>query len=501
MPTISDLLAVKELGLELRCGDPATPYAAVRSADAPGDRAWLAGGDLRLTETAYTERRPTPDPLFAEAPAAIAYALTPKRRELPPALLERARERGVALVTVPPTVNLRRVEQAALRLTADAARGSLQAAATLHRFLLAALESPKPERELLDRLHQLTAGTFVAVAPWGDLLARSGPAPWPGLGDPAAQLPAGRYRVAGRPALLLRVEHGGRLLALLVGLDAEPAELPLLETAVALLRIALLERSAEVRRDQAERAALLNAWLAGQEFELLAPRLWRARFDHDGRVLLVVAEAGGRSGAQRRARRGALEALRQAGDEFFADLGVGALSDQREDHCVWACQAPGGAAQLAGLAAALEAAAGVPVRLGASQPQPLAEPPAGAYFQAVLALRTITGESGTATFSDLDPVYWALRQQPPAHLRALRDGLVGAVKEADDDGRLWHTLQRYLAAPGSLGSLADELGIHVNTLRYRLKRIEELIGRPLGQPETIAQLYLADRIDRLLSDR
>ena len=38
----------------------------------------------------------------------------------------------------------------------------------------------------------------------------------------------------------------------------------------------------------------------------------------------------------------------------------------------------------------------------------------------------------------------------------------------------------------------------MNTLRYRLRRIEELVQQPLTRPETVAKLYLALQIDAML---
>jgi DNA-binding PucR family transcriptional regulator len=90
-----------------------------------------------------------------------------------------------------------------------------------------------------------------------------------------------------------------------------------------------------------------------------------------------------------------------------------------------------------------------------------------------------------------------LTQQPEANLRAFRDRLVGSIKEADD-GKLWRTLVAYLGHRDDLRSLAERLHIHVNTLRYRLKRIEALTGRSLQQPETLATLHLAEQVDALL---
>src|SRR5690606_32644905 len=122
---------------------------------------------------------------------------------------------------------------------------------------------------------------------------------------------------------------------------------------------------------------------------------------------------------------------------------------------------------------------------------------ADAYHQAVLAVQAVSGAEGLAWFDQFDPVYWVLKQQPAGNLATMRDRLIGPVKSADD-GKLWRTLSAYLRSPNDLGSLARELHIHVNTLRYRLKRIEALIEAPLDRPETIARLYLAQQIDAML---
>jgi purine catabolism regulator len=46
-------------------------------------------------------------------------------------------------------------------------------------------------------------------------------------------------------------------------------------------------------------------------------------------------------------------------------------------------------------------------------------------------------------------------------------------------------------------SAARAMHIHHNTLRYRLGRVEEALGRPLKDPGTIAVLYIALAEQRL----
>ena len=53
------------------------------------------------------------------------------------------------------------------------------------------------------------------------------------------------------------------------------------------------------------------------------------------------------------------------------------------------------------------------------------------------------------------------------------------------------TLRAWLAAGCATGTAATALVVHVNTVGYRLARIEELIGRDLRRPDTRLELQLA----------
>lgn len=91
-----------------------------------------------------------------------------------------------------------------------------------------------------------------------------------------------------------------------------------------------------------------------------------------------------------------------------------------------------------------------------------------------------------------DVVAELLGRQPPEQLRALRETVLGGLTAGDPHGKLRATLEAYLRGR-DLAGLAEELGVHVNTLRYRLKRVEELLGASLTDPETLAKLWLATR--------
>jgi len=79
--------------------------------------------------------------------------------------------------------------------------------------------------------------------------------------------------------------------------------------------------------------------------------------------------------------------------------------------------------------------------------------------------------------------------------RVLRDQLYGALAAAG--GGLLETLDAFFAAGGVLESVARSLYVHPNTVRYRLKRIDEMTGfAPLNPLNTFA-LRAALTIGRL----
>lgn len=503
-PTLARLLDVAELGLELHHGSPETPYRAVRHLDRGADLPWLAAGDLLIAEAANDGKR-RPDAALERGAAALIYLLDPQRRSVPEALLARCAELNVALLSAPPATPPERVEEAALAVLVQ--KGGLDRLAAVQRYLLTTLTGPKPERDILAAVNRLSGASLALFSPWGESVARAGPKFTRLSRAEIESLSEGYLRLPSGTALAVaEVNARGRRRGLLVSFDNDEVDLAWLELTRGLLLTAALQRSAEAQEDRGRKGALLAEWLAGpQAAEMLLPRLRSAGLDVDNEYVVVVAEvatpaAPGKSGAGLRQRL--LERLREAADEFFLASGTGALSASRADHDIWvyASGAPRTLAEplLRALQpAAEEAGTRYPVRLGLSLPRHDLSGVADAYHQAMLSLKSVPGPAGLAWFDQFDPVYWVLKQQPSGNLATVRDRLVGRVKESDD-GKLWRTLSAYLRAPNDLNALARELHIHVNTLRYRLKRIEELIAAPLNEPETLAKLYLAQQMDAML---
>lgn len=121
----------------------------------------------------------------------------------------------------------------------------------------------------------------------------------------------------------------------------------------------------------------------------------------------------------------------------------------------------------------------------------LRETPQALRF-ARLALSGLPGTGpGVARFDD-DPLAMVV-DAAPAEAAHLVDVVLGPVLAlpAAERSRLLRTLEQWFAAGGSAGAAAQGLFVHPNTVRYRLRRVEELTNRSLSDPRAVADVRAA----------
>lgn len=82
---------------------------------------------------------------------------------------------------------------------------------------------------------------------------------------------------------------------------------------------------------------------------------------------------------------------------------------------------------------------------------------------------------------------------------AYRNQHLGALLENDPRGQLVETLGVFLDQGGSQRLAAEALGIHRNTLSYRLRQINASLGASLEDPHTRLTLHVAVAIHRVLT--
>lgn len=88
----------------------------------------------------------------------------------------------------------------------------------------------------------------------------------------------------------------------------------------------------------------------------------------------------------------------------------------------------------------------------------------------------------------------------PEQARALVAAVLAPVFDLAPDDRavVLDTARAWLEAGGSTSTAAKALHVHRNTVRYRVRRLEEVTGRDLARPVDAAELYVALESARIL---
>ncbi|WP_367326044.1 PucR family transcriptional regulator [Streptomyces sp. HUAS ZL42] len=109
-----------------------------------------------------------------------------------------------------------------------------------------------------------------------------------------------------------------------------------------------------------------------------------------------------------------------------------------------------------------------------------------------LALGGLRGTGpGVARFDD-NPLAMVVAAAPTEAAHLVEVALRPLLElPAAERARLLETLEHWFAAAGSATDAAQTLFVHPNTVRYRLRRIEELTGRSLADPRTAADIGAA----------
>ncbi|MFI6867398.1 PucR family transcriptional regulator [Nocardia sp. NPDC050406] len=97
--------------------------------------------------------------------------------------------------------------------------------------------------------------------------------------------------------------------------------------------------------------------------------------------------------------------------------------------------------------------------------------------------------------ADIDSAAGLFTAIPDQLQRRFAERVLGPVVEYDrrTNAGLVHTLEVFLGCEGSWRQAAERMHVHLNTVRYRIGRVEELTGRDLGRLDDRLDLYLAVR--------
>ena len=525
MLTVRDLLERLELtaltgedGLDL-------PVRWVHISELADPTPWLSGGELLLTTGMRLEdpatQRQFLHRLADHQLAGLGFGTGIVHDTVPEALVEAARERGFAVFEVPYELPFIAITEAAFSELVNeqyaVLRRALAAQERLERIVLAQRGLPA----LTAAIASVIGGTVAVLDARGRPLARH------------------QFRRA------LSERSWGRLAEEVTARRGEPRTfIPPIQESDQGLALPVLAESPELTPE---------AWLVAvkdsgalSDFDRLALRqavtivaleLLRARVagDTERRLAGEVLEAavGGELAGAELARRLApfgledrVAALVVPEPSGPRDAGGPALLEPLREH-VRQEAVPALVAQCGRLACALlpgledgelfaiaeRLAQRVQLPVGAGRSRPLSEL-RRAFHEARCAVEALalagSGANGSgaapaparvATYRDLGSFQLLLSLQDDNALELFCDSILGPVAEADGryGGELMRSLEAFLEENGQWERAARRLYCHRHTLRYRIRRVEELTGRSLSSARDRIEFWLALRARELRS--
>jgi DNA-binding PucR family transcriptional regulator len=184
-------------------------------------------------------------------------------------------------------------------------------------------------------------------------------------------------------------------------------------------------------------------------------------------------------------------------ENALRSLGVASAWRLLHDTEIGIARMPGAYPGVETLADALEAAASSHV--GISPPYNDLRKTAEALKLARIALRGACDERRITVF-DRDPLAIAAASAPQV-MRTVARTTLGPLEQMPtrDRALLLGTFGAWLDADGSPDRAAAALFCHPNTVRHRLRRLQDQTGRSLSRPRELAELTLAFEVDRRIT--
>jgi purine catabolism regulator len=126
------------------------------------------------------------------------------------------------------------------------------------------------------------------------------------------------------------------------------------------------------------------------------------------------------------------------------------------------------------------------------------------FHEARCALEATGFENGNApevaSWRDLGAFTLLLSVQDDDALRLYCDSVLGPIEQGDEEygGELLRSLEAFIEQNGQWEKAAREVYCHRHTLRYRMRKVEELTGRDLSRAHDRIELWLALRAKELV---
>lgn len=544
MITVQDILDIPELDLRLLAGQRATsnPVRWVHITEVPDPTRWLRGGELLLT-TGYgfvaseEEQVARLRALIDHNLSGLGFGTGFSFDRVPEALVRVAEEYDFPLFEVPYHVPFIAITEAVASKIVNEQYTLLQRSLAVHEKLTKIVLEEKGLEAILATLSALVGCAAVLYDFHGVVLCETTYRRKLSAGTVAELWRQISERRADRQTFALSVEGvtsgvqvypvvashriGAFLAAVKDSGDFSDYDRIILHHVVTVTALELVKKKAVAETEKRLAGDFFDELIASDLYEEeIARRLAFFGLDPKAAHLVLLAqvddgdecrEPRGRAAAPASAPtpQDVRERLHWAVDEFLARRELPFISAAREN-AVAVLVEPGknDAAALVAMAGELrEAIAAVlpdlPVSVGVGRPHDRLTDLRQSYFEASYAIRIrrLKGERGVvASFDDLGSYGLLLGLQDTLSLNVFYDSVLGKLEEYDrqNSSDLVRSLACFLEANGHWGDAAERLYVHRHTLRYRMKRVEEITGRSLENSQDRMEFWLALKAKELI---
>jgi purine catabolism regulator len=503
--TLGDLLAQPDLNLTLLTEDPTAldrPVLGAHSIEIAFPSRWVPKDWIMLTTGLRLRgRRDEQRRLIAEldehGQAALGWGIGLVVQQVPRALLDEANARGFPVFNVPIELPFREIISFVNGARLNDDLYVMRRIMAMQDYLMDALRLDDPEPAIIDRLAAMLEADALLFNTDGSVIQRSGntdPADVVdalGTGDDAlVEAEMSGRRVFGIPVNTEHRRAGWLALVAPRGPLADRLGKPVLRSAVQLLGLVAHARRLEASDERKKRVEVLMASLQEVEGERVIP------LEHQARALGLDfreparAVAWGRRLDRPPLATAVLHEVAIAIEDALAAARVSFLLAPRDDWIAGIVQ--GGDEAIRHLLP--ERALEVDMKVGVGRSIRTLGDAAQSMADARVAFEHACHNSAVVRFDDLDPASWLLAS---CDQDVATQKVVELLDPLRDQASLLETLRTYFAVNMNVAEAAVRLNVHRNTVRYRLARIEELLGMRLDAPQTIANLHLALLTERL----
>jgi DNA-binding PucR family transcriptional regulator len=509
--TVRDIVEIPGMPLRLLAGEASADRAIrwVHASELEDPTPWLKGGELILTtgmgigETAAKQRNYLRR-LADAGVGGLGFGLGFGFDTTPKPLVGEAAKRDFPLFEVPYPVPFIAITEAVFTRLLAEQYDTLQRAVDAEHVLTRAVLEGKGIEGLAASLADVIKGWAVLLDLHGMPLAATGRAAslrrervWDELRSSRPEGPNFSISLVdrGHHVWVQPVGADGRVEAFLaVGKPEQPTQLDRIVAGHALSLFAI-----ELAKDRA--VADAQRKLQGDFFDELAGgigaadaarELARFGFDREATFVVVAVEPVVPDAIDP-------EGLALAATDHLSRIGGGYLVSTNERGI--SLLLPANADDPGELSKSLAARLGTDLRGGSGSAVPASEV-GRSLREARYALQVCRLEGWPhAGFEDLGTYRLLLSMADPDALRAFADSMLAPLDAYDraHDGELIRSLQAFLQHNARWESAAAELFVHRHTLRYRMRKVEELTGRDLASSFDRMEFWLALRARDLLA--